>query len=112
MKTQKIIGLVIAAIGIVMLAFSLYIKQQIAQGKEEISAGEKKIKTATSIFSLTPQTRQVGEGITGSGNKKISEGKQKISEYEILANQLQTGGIVLIIVGGGIYLFASRKKKR
>ena len=109
MKAKRIVGIVILIGGFVMLGFSYYIRTQVAQGQMEVSSAQRKVDRGSSLFNLTPYTKDVGRGIMGSAQSRIDEGKMTIAQYESLANTLQIGGFVCIAIGA-IVIFLSRKK--
>lgn len=105
MNIQRIVGIVICLCGLVMIGAAFYINGQVEQGRQEIAAGQQKINQVKGIFSLTSQTKPLGDTLTSSGQQRIAMGQQQADEYAALANKLQIGGIVLAIVGLGIALF-------
>ncbi|MBS3904478.1 MAG: hypothetical protein KGZ39_04050 [Simkania sp.] len=111
MNFKKILGVVILIIGIGSICFSLYIKGRINEGKTQVSRAQKELDQGNSLFSLNPVSKEIGKEISGSVQKKINEGSEKIKEYEALAHWLLIGGIALIILGGGS-LFIGRKTSR
>jgi hypothetical protein len=106
---KKMIGILGLIGGIVLLIISFYIKHQIEEGKAQISSAQEKVDQGTGLFSVTPQTKAVGNVFTGAAQNKINEGKGQISHYEEVASWLQIGGIVLVILGVGV-VFLGRKK--
>ncbi len=109
MNSKRTLGLLILICGIAMIVMAQYIKNRVEQGKEQISSAQKKVKQANSLFSLSPVTKEVGQGVTGSVQKKIDEGKEQVLHYMDFANWLQIGGIVLVILGP-VVMFVGRKK--
>ena len=109
MNSKRTIGIVFAVAGVVMLVFSNYIANQVEIGRGKIDRAQRQVDTGNSLFSLTPVTKQVGQGITGSAQKRINAGEEEVSEYAQLSRQLQIGGVVLLILGIGV-VFLSRKK--
>jgi hypothetical protein len=115
MKFLRILGILILIAGIGCIFASNYITSQVNQGKIQIAHGEKAVSQGQQLFSFNPVAKQVGQGLTNSAGKKIKEGKQQISEYEALAAQLMTGGIVGCILGAGFIItsfFVKGKKSR
>ena len=111
MGSKKLLGIIVLACVLVMVGASFYIKARVAEGKEQIAAGQKKINTTNSLFSIVPGTKEVGDGLTSSGQRRINEGQQQVTEYEALANKLQMGGILLSIVGVAILLLWKDKRR-
>ena len=110
MSWKRIIGMLIAIAGIALLLVSNYITQRVEDGKEQISNAQEKVDKGSSLFSLSPYTKDVGQQITGSAQKKIDEGKLQVIQYETLAGKLQIGGIALIVVGTLFVIFGRKKK--
>jgi hypothetical protein len=106
MKILRILGILVLIAGIGCIFFSHYITNQVNEGKIKIEKGQKSVDQTNSLFSSNPVSKQVGKGLTSSSQKKINEGKEDVSYYEQLAQNLQTGGIVAIIVGAGISIFS------
>lgn len=115
MKLLRILGILILIAGIGCIFASDYITSQVNQGKIQVAKGEKVVNQGKQLFSLNPVAKQVGQGLTNSAEKKINEGKQQINEYEALAAQLMTGGIVGCVLGAGLIIisfFGKGKKSR
>lgn len=112
MKILRIVGILVVIAGIVSLFVSNYISEQVEEGRGQVAGGERKVKQAQQLFSFNPVTKQVGEGLTGSAQKKIAMGKEQIAYYEQMAQTLQIGGIVGIVAGAGLFLFSFSKKKK
>ena len=111
MKKKMIIWLVVCAVGVVSLGASYYLQQQIAAGTLKVARAEKMVGQGKSLFSVNPVSKEVGKGLFGSADRKISAGKEDIAYYTKVARVLQVGGIILIVVGlGGI--FVTRRNKR
>ncbi len=110
MSSKKIAGLVVAALGAILLVFSYYIAEQVTEGRMKIDRAQGQVNTVNSLFSLSPATKDVGRGLTGSAQRKIDAGSLDVAEYSALAHKLQLGGIVLIIVGIGILVFYGKKR--
>jgi len=110
MNSKKVISIIVILVGVAFLFFSNYITKEVAAGRIKIEQGQKKIDTVDSIFSTNKFTKPIGKEITGSGQRKIAEGKMTIKRYESISNQLHLAGIVLIVVGFGLFLFWKKKK--
>ncbi len=102
----RILGIIILLAGIVSICFSHYITTQIKEGKIKIDKGQKTVDQSSSLFSLNPYSKQVGQGMTSSAQKKIDEGKNEVARYEQIASTLQIFGIAGIVVGAGVTLFS------
>ena len=109
MNLKKIFSVIVFVLGLAMLWGSYYIKTQVASGKLQVSSAERSLSQGKSLFSINPITKQIGEGISKSADRKISNAKEEISSYENLAQILQIGGIVLVVLGFGLFLFSRRR---
>lgn len=109
MKANKILGIILIIAGLVMLGASFYIKNQVLQGRAQISSAQSKVDTGKSIFSLSPNTKPVGNAIFGGAQSQIDAGSAEANYYANMANGLQIGGIIAIIVGAAILFFARKK---
>lgn len=103
------LGIVVLAAGIGLLGFSFYIKQQVAQGEEQISTAQRRVNQGNTLFSLTPATKEIGNRMTSSAQRKINEGILEVGKYKDLAGWFQVGGIVCIILGAGILVLDKKK---
>lgn len=110
MKTKKIIAVVVFLVGVAMLGGAFYIKDQVAKGKLKVASAEKKINQGKTLFSLNPVSKEIGDQVAQSADRKIAGAKLEISDYEALALDLQIGGIILILLGAGGFIFLQRKK--
>lgn len=111
MDVRKIIAIVLVVIGGAMLGVSYYIKNEVAEGRIKVQNAERSVEKGKSLFSITPYTKPIGEGIAKSADKKIQEAKHEIGYYERMAQMLQIGGIIAIIVGGIIFLTSYKKRR-
>jgi len=112
MNWKRIVGAFVVLIGIALVCVAYYIKQQVAAGEALLSQGEKRVKQADALFSLTPVTKEVGDGLTSSGKQQIAMGKEQIAYYTSLAQWLQIGGIVVIVIGAAVVVFGKTKPRR
>jgi hypothetical protein len=110
MRSHKTIGTVALILGVVLLGSSMYIKSEVLAGQEQVASGERKLNALDRVFSSNSATKSYGSQITKSGRSKIAQGKEEIAYYTSLANKLQIGGIVLIVVGAGFLLFGKKKR--
>ena len=110
MSLRRIIGLVIAALGVVLLFTSNYISDRVLEGQAQIGSAQRKVDTADSLFSLNPATKQLGKGVTGSAQSQIDAGQQEVNRYQTLAGQIKIGGFALIGVGAFLFFMPRRKK--
>lgn len=112
MSKRRIFGIVIGLIGVVAILASMYIKQQVEEGKGKVGKAQKKIEQGKTLFSLSPATKGVGQGISGAAEKKIGEANEQIAYYARLSSQLEIGGIIFLVIGGGMVLMGGKKKRR
>jgi hypothetical protein len=111
MNVKRVLGFILLVGGIVLMLFSNYILNQVAEGKEKISNAESQVQRGNSLFSLNPVSKEVGKGIMGGAQNKIDIGKQQVGYYEDLAGKMHMGGIAAIALGL-VLIFLSFKKKR
>lgn len=110
MDSRKILGIVVIAVGVILLLFSNYIANQVAAGRMQISEGQRQVDTTESLFSVTPYTQPIGKTFTGSGQRRIDAGTAEANQYEALSNQLRIAGVILIVIGIGFFFFWKRRK--
>lgn len=113
LKSLRILGIVVFLAGVVMIGASQYIKKEVIKGREQIASGEKSVKQGKALFGLNPVSEQVGDAaLFDPAEKKIAAGKQEADAYARLADNLQIGGVVAIIVGILLIAYSFRKKKK
>jgi hypothetical protein len=108
---KRVFAIVVFIVGVAMVGGAYYINTQVAEGKLQVSSAEKKVDQGKTLFSLNPVSKEIGDQITKSADRKIDKAKEEISYYAGLAQNLQIGGIVLIVIGIGFFIFAGRSKK-
>ncbi len=104
------LGSAVIAVGVIMLLAANYITMQVGQGRSELESGQRRVDSTNSLFSTNPYSKVVGKQITGSGQARINAGYQEVSQYESIANKLEIGGLIVIVVGVGIFFIYKRKK--
>lgn len=109
MSGKRIFGIILFIAGVAMIGASMYIKTQVLEGREQISSAQKKVDTGKGLFSMTPYTKDVGDALGKSAQKKIEAGTAEADKYEKIAGWLQIGGIVFMI-GGAFMIIIGRKK--
>lgn len=110
MKAKKKWGIVMFLLGVILLSSSFYIKSQVEAGQEKIANVESQTDLGDKLLSLTPATKEVGKGLTGSIKEKVKEGKEQIEFYTAVAKSLEIGGIILIVLGAGIMLLGKKNR--
>lgn len=110
-SVKKIFAVIVFLVGVAMIGGSMYITKQIEEGKIQISNAERQLKQGSALFSINPVTKQIGEGITSSADRKIARANQDILTYTNLAQLLMVGGIIVVIIGLGMFVFALRTRK-
>jgi hypothetical protein len=109
---KQVVGLLAIVLGIALIVFVIYGNNQLDQGKDEIASGKKKVKQTQQIFSFTPVTKQVGQGLTSGAEQQIAAGELTVEQYENMFKWCKIGGIVLIVLGAGLVLFCRKQKYR
>ena len=92
-KKKQNLGILVAAVGIVLLCVSYYLSDQAEDGRETISGGHIKI-----------------DSDTGAAHIKIDTEKEG-GAYKTWGHILQLGGIIGIVAGGSLWLFGRFDKK-
>ena len=110
MKVKRTTALIALIAGIVMFLFSLYIMNQVNQGRGQISSAQSRVNRGSGLFNMNPVTRQVGKGMSDAAQKKLDAYREKADEYERLAKWLKVGGIVLVVLGGGGLILLRSKR--
>lgn len=111
MGKKRILGLVILLGGIALMMISYYIDQRVFEGREEISAAQKKVDRGNAVFSLAPsEVQPLTKGFTGSAQRQIDAASSEADLYSNRARLLWIGGIGLIIVGIGVMVFGKKHR--
>jgi hypothetical protein len=103
MKITKGISIGAVVLGLAFLGGAHYIETEVSHGRAQVEGAEQSLKRGQSLFSLTPATDQIGQGIQRSADRKLGEARQEIDFYSALAQLLQISGYLLII--GGVIMF-------
>jgi hypothetical protein len=112
MNLKRIIGILVAIGGVVLIFVANHIQEQVEGGKEKVSSAEKSVGQGQRLFGLNPYTKEIGQRtIFDPAQNKINAGKEEISHYESLANSLKIGGIILALAGIGIVFIPFSRKK-
>lgn len=99
MNTKRVAAIVVFALGLGLLFASHYITTQVLEGKGKIASAQSKVNASKGIFSLTPVTKKVGQGVTQSAQSEINAGKEEVGYYEQMAFWLRIGGAIALIIG-------------
>lgn len=106
MKFSRVLGIIVIIAGIAMFFIANYINAQVSEGKGKIASAQQKVNQGSGLFSLNPVSKEVGKHVTDAAQKKINEGQQMIQHYEGVAGMFQTGGLIAVVVGVGIFIFS------
>ena len=109
MRAKRISGIIIVIIGVALILSSFYIKSRVRSGRQEISEAQSTVNKGKKLFSVTPITKDVGDVLTGSAQKKINEASGMADSYAVLATWFQVGGAVFIVLGS-VLIYIGRKK--
>ena len=109
MNFRRILGIIILLAGLGSIGTSLYIKKEVAKGREQIASGQQKVDQTKTIFGMSSAIKPVGEVLTASGQSQINQGRHDVAYYEKLSDWLMTGGVIAVILGGTLLFFPSRK---
>lgn len=112
MKIHRIIGIILVIVGIGCIVTSEYIKSEVEKGLIEIATGQQKVDSANRLFSLNPVTKQIGGGMTRSGQRRIDDGKIEAARYQRMAGQFMIWGIISIVLGLILIVIPGAKKKK
>lgn len=111
----KIISVFVILVGIGMVWGAHYINTQVAQGKIQISDGQAKldaseIENYIPVPGVSKMFGSIGNKQREAGRQKIAAGNQEIAYYTNMAQNLQIGGYVLIVLGIAFFCFTFRRK--
>lgn len=112
MRSKKTLGIGILVIGVLLIIGAIYIKGQVAHGREQISSAKSTMHAGESILGLSPATKGAGSMLGSAGNKKIAEGSAEADKYEKIAGGLQIAGIAALVIGAGMLLYSCCCHKR
>lgn len=99
-KARLIFGCVLTAVGIVLIALSVYINRQVEEGRGEIASAQAKVDQGNRLFSAGGKTsKQIGQGITAPIQNKIDDASRQASYYDGMATSFLVIGIVLLLPG-------------
>jgi len=92
------LAVILGAVAVVTLSASFYIKSQVEAGLKQISQAEEHMNFGEKLFSITPESKEIGGALSGPIASKIAEGKEQVAFYTHLANWLEITGILCIAV--------------
>ena len=105
---KKFFGMIVIIIGVLGLLGSWYIKNEVKKGEQKISATEQQMDMGDKLLSLSPQLQEGMQGVTGSIQDKVQDGKEEVVFYTDIAKWLEVGGILFLVLGVGV-LFCGKK---
>ena len=111
MKNIRILSVIVILLSIGIYIFGSYISGEVSQGRTKITSAQKNVDRGNEFSQLSPYTKDLGDIATDSAQKKIDEGKQEANKYQVLANWLHGGGIVIFVAGIGLLVFSFVRKK-
>ncbi len=106
---MKKTGIIIIIIGAIFIICSMYIKGQVNDGKAQVKGAQEKVDQGNRLFSITPESEEVGKALSRPVQGKIDEGQQDIDKYEAIAAWLLVGGLVFAAGGIGSLIIHGRK---
>ncbi len=109
-KQRRIIPSILLIVGVALIGFSLYIKEEVSSGKVKVSNAQGSLDKGKSLFANDPFTRAIGQGVASGAQSKIDAGQAQINYYEKLASNLMIAGIACVVLGSGIFLFMCKGK--
>ncbi len=106
---KKIFGFIFLLVGIISIFSSFYIKEQVSDGLKKISQVERQLDVGDKLLSLAPPVQDQVDGMTGSIQEKVQEGKEQVVFYSGLAKWLEIFGIGFLVVGAW-FVFCCKKR--
>lgn len=106
MRYKTIVGSVALALGVLCLVFSFYVKGRVS---DELG----KVKKGTDVLQNNPLTRAGGKSaktVTRQTSKAVNQmASDKATPYASAARWSLVSGIVLIVIGGAVFVVGRRK---
>jgi len=113
MNFKQILGIIGILLGIASMVVASRINERLDEARGEIGDAKQKVDTGKKLFSLSPATKEIGQGLTSGADKKIRNAEEEVAHYQQIANWCHAGGIALIVVGAAsVLIFWKRSKKR
>lgn len=95
MNGKKITGIAVLVIGVILLAFSFYVKGRVA----EVQEGVKEINKPN---TRNPIAKAVGQSVQ-------QKAEEKIQEYQTLVTWGMSVGGILVVIGAGMIFFWKKR---
>ena len=111
MKKKRTTSIILIILGIGLYLFGNYIADEVSKGRKQITSGQESVDQVKKLSQFNPFTKEIGDMATDSAQKKIDKGKQDANKYQVLANWLHGGGIVIFVTGIGLLVFSFARKK-
>jgi hypothetical protein len=108
---KKTLAIITVILGVILFFSSLYIREQVDEGEKQVVDAQHKLNKGGGILSISPLTSAIGKTTKRAFQKKIVEGEKEIDFYDHVANWAEISGIILIVLGAGIF-YVYRKNKR
>lgn len=105
MNYKRAIGIFLLAAGIVGIFLANYIADRVSS---ESTAAQAKIAKGKKMFEGNPFSEMVGGAVANSAQGKVDK---EVAKYEQIVLQVRLGGIFFAVVGLGMTIFCSNKKK-
>lgn len=112
MRSKKVLGIATLIIGVLLILASIYVKNEVIQGRGQISSAQSKLNLGKEVLSLNPYTKEVGKQAGAMGQKKIEEGTAEADKYEKIADGLMIAGIIVLILGAGVFFVSCCRRKK
>lgn len=109
MDFRRILGTILILLGVAAILTSVYIDKEVEKGRGQISSAQNQVDQGKKVMGLVPNSKPIGNIITGSAQGKIDAGKRDVAKYEKISNQLFYVGIALVVIG---FILVIIRKKR
>jgi hypothetical protein len=111
MLWKKIVGGLFVFIGFGCIGFSMYIDDQVDQGKHKVRKAQSAVNTANAVTSSNSTLSFFGGLATSPIQDQINEGKRDIAYYNDLSQKFTIGGWILIVSGAALFAWGFKKQK-
>ena len=92
MKTRKITSIVLVLLGIVVFLMAMYARYRVGEVRSSVESSSK-------FFSNNPVDTTIKKALN-----------EKISSYDMPIMLAMIGGIVLVVIGVGVYAYPRKKR--